>query len=47
MTRFIEKYRAAIAAVALMLATLAVNSTCAYTLYQDEIPEDVKKLRKF
>ncbi|MCM1228149.1 MAG: cyclic lactone autoinducer peptide [Clostridium sp.] len=47
MTRFIEKYRAVIAALALVLATFAVNSTCAYTLYQEEIPDQAKKLRKF
>lgn len=47
MTKFIEKYRAVIAALALLLATFAANSTCTYTLYQEEIPEQAKKLRKF
>lgn len=47
MTRLIEKYRTAIAAFALLLVTFAANSTCTYTLYQEEIPEQAKNLRKF
>ena len=47
LTRLIEKYRAAIAAFALLLVTFAANSTCTYTLYQEEIPEQAKNLRKF
>ena len=47
MYRILSKYGSIIAAAALFITTLAMNSTCAFTLYQEEIPEEAKKLRKF
>lgn len=35
-----------IASMALVMATMTANVTCAHHLYQDEVPEDVKKLSK-
>lgn len=35
-----------IAGLALVFATVSVNTTCHHFLYQDEIPESVKILNK-
>lgn len=37
----------AMAALALLVTNLNVNSTCAQILYQPTIPEEAKKLRRF
>lgn len=47
MKNLIKKYSGAIAAFALVITTLASNSTCTYFFYQDKMPETAKKLRKF
>lgn len=35
-----------VAAWALCIATITVNSTCVHYLYQGEVPEDVQNLSK-
>ncbi|MEE0023277.1 cyclic lactone autoinducer peptide [Ruminococcus sp.] len=47
MKKFIKKYSGLLSALALVLTTFTVNSTCIYTMHQDEVPEVAKKLRKF
>lgn len=47
MKKFISKYSAFIAALALVVTTLTANSTCVYCLHQEKMPEASKKLRKF
>jgi cyclic lactone autoinducer peptide len=47
MKKFFLKYCNALAALALVLTTIAVNTTCGYTMHQEVIPEQAKKLRKF
>jgi len=44
---FIKKNSGFLSALALVLTTFTVNSTCFFTMHQDEIPEVAKKLRKF
>jgi cyclic lactone autoinducer peptide len=44
---FIKKYSSLLAALALVVTSLTVNSTCIFTMHQDEVPEVAKKLRKF
>lgn len=36
-----------IAALAMMMTVMTVNSTCIYLTHQEELPQDAKKLRKF
>jgi cyclic lactone autoinducer peptide len=40
-------YGTQLAALAMVVATAVSNSACVFYIYQDELPEDVKKLRKF
>lgn len=47
MKAFLEKYASVLAALALVITTVTANSTCFYTMHQDELPESAKKLRKF
>ncbi|MBR4101848.1 MAG: cyclic lactone autoinducer peptide [Oscillospiraceae bacterium] len=47
MKNFMQKYAGIMAALALVVTTLMANSTCSYTMHQDEMPEVAKKLRKF
>lgn len=47
MRKFFTRYAEVVAAFALMIATVAANSTCFFTLYQEEIPDAARKLRKF
>lgn len=47
MKKFIEKHSGLLAALALVVTTLTVNSTCIFTMHQDEVPEAAKRLRKF
>lgn len=44
---FFLRYGGYIAALALTIITVNENSACAFYLYQDELPENAKKLRKF
>lgn len=36
-----------IAALAMLMTAMTVNSTCIYLTHQEELPHDAKKLRKF
>lgn len=36
-----------LAALALCMTTVAANSECVYVFHQPEVPEDLKKYRKF
>lgn len=45
--KFIKKYGGALAALALTVTTVNVNSTCFWINGQPELPADAKKLRKF
>lgn len=47
MKNFIKRYGNMLAAFALFITTLTVNSTCVWATYQPEIPEKAKSLRKF
>lgn len=41
------KLSGTIATFALVITTLIANSACTYIMYQDELPEGAKKLRRF
>lgn len=47
MKNFFKKYGHVFAALALMFTTMTVNSTCAYVIHQEKLPEGAKALRKF
>lgn len=47
MKSFFTKYSSFLAAIALVITTMTVNSTCTYLIYQDKLPRDAYKLRKF
>lgn len=47
MKGFIKRHSSLLAALALVVTSLTVNSTCIYTMHQDEVPEVAKKLRRF
>ena len=47
MKKFFEKYGSIVAALALVVTTLTANSTCVCYMYQDELPENARKLRRF
>lgn len=47
MKNFMQKYAGVLAALALVVTTMAANSTCYYYMHQDEMPKTAKKLRKF
>lgn len=47
MKTFFAKYSGMLAALALVITTMTVNSTCTFLIYQDELPQDAYKLRKF
>jgi cyclic lactone autoinducer peptide len=41
------KFGGAVSALALTLVTVTSNSTCVWYTYQEEMPDQAKKLRKF
>lgn len=41
------KFGPMLAALALMVTTVSVNTTCTWVCYQDKLPESANKLRKF
>ena len=43
---FITRFGGTMAALALVVATMTANSTCAWLAYQPEEPEEVKMLKK-
>ncbi len=47
MKTFFAKYSGMLAALALVITTMTVNSTCTCYIYQDELPKEAYKLRKF
>ena len=47
MKKFIVKHGNVFAALALMITTINVNSTCWFIMHQDKLPKAAKKLRKF
>lgn len=47
MKKLFHKYAEFLAALAIMVTTVAVNSTCTWLTYQPELPKNAGKLRKF
>ena len=47
MYRLSSKSMSVMAALALMMTTMATNRSCMWYLGQDKMPEDSKKLRRF
>lgn len=47
MRRFANKVGTLMAALALVITTVSVNSACIFYMHQPEVPEEAKKLRKF
>lgn len=46
MKRIINKFYKSIFSMAMLMTTVLVNSTCSHKLYQEELPEELTKLRK-
>lgn len=46
MKRIINRINSGIFCMAMLAATFFVNTTCAHKLYQEELPEELGKLRK-
>lgn len=44
---FIKRHSGFLAALAFIVTSMTANSTCIYTMHQDEVPEAAKRLRKF
>ncbi|MEA3424006.1 MAG: cyclic lactone autoinducer peptide [Bacillota bacterium] len=47
MKKVLRKFDGWIATFALMVSVVAANQVCTYFLYQPELNDDVKELRKF
>ena len=47
MKKFLMKYSGMLAALALVFTTLTANSACTWVTYQEALPENAKKLRRF
>ena len=47
MKKFCGRYAHVVAMFALIVTTLVSNSTCHYIIYQEPLPKNAKKLRKF
>lgn len=45
--KLFTKFGGLVSALALTLVTVTANSTCVWYVYQEEMPEQAKKLRKF
>lgn len=45
--KYVIKFGGCIAALAVVATTLTANSTCVWFTYQEQLPADAKKLRKF
>lgn len=41
------KFGSMFAALAMVVTTFTMNSTCAFLMHQPKLPESAKKLRKF
>lgn len=46
MKTIISKISKGIFCMAMLATTVLVNATCAYKLYQEQLPEELGKLRK-
>ncbi|MGN1481723.1 cyclic lactone autoinducer peptide [Porcipelethomonas sp.] len=46
-TKFVAKFGGLFAALAVVIASVSANTTCMWISHQPELPDDVKKLRKF
>ena len=46
MKRMLTKICKGAICMAMLVSTVVVNSTCYYKLYQEELPEELSKLRK-
>ncbi len=46
MKKMIIKVYRSLFCMAMLAATVCVNSTCMYKLYQEELPKELGKLRK-
>lgn len=47
MKKFLEGCGRIIAILAMMITTVNANTTCTFIAYQDTLPKETKKLRKF
>ncbi|RGI29261.1 cyclic lactone autoinducer peptide [Ruminococcus sp. OM08-13AT] len=47
MKKFLKRYGRIFAALAMTLTIINVNTTCIFIIYQDVLPKEAKKLRKF
>jgi len=47
MKKLTRKFGSILAALAIMMTTASVNAACTFIMYQDALPEEAKKLRKF
>lgn len=47
MKNFFKKYGSWMAALAMVVTTMSVNSACIFYMHQSEVPQAAKKLRKF
>ena len=47
MKNLCERYMHVLAGLALLVTTVISNSTCCFLVYQEPLPENAKKLRKF
>lgn len=47
MNNIIAKFAGVIAALALMVTTANVSTTCAFVMHQPKLPEGAEKLRRF
>ena len=45
--KLMMKFGPMLATLALMVTTVSVNTTCTWVGYQDELPKNANKLRKF
>ncbi|MGN0622260.1 MAG: cyclic lactone autoinducer peptide [Porcipelethomonas sp.] len=46
-SKAVMKFGGMFAALAVVISTVNANSTCQWFIHQPELPEEVKKLRKF
>lgn len=47
MKKLIVRFGSMLAALALVVTTIAANTTCTWVGFQPKMPDDAKKLRKF
>ena len=47
MRKFAHRFEGILAALAILVTTATMNAACNFIMYQDALPEEAKKLRKF